>query len=211
MQEYKEPITRPRTIPLDYINDILSFAYNFYDKAVTEYQKEVRLRNICVIELLFSTGMHVSEVSKLQTSDINLSDGAIRILGKGSKERIMCITNKNILKALKKYLEIRRIRNYVFINRLGNRLSEQSIRNMINDYTKATKVPLHITPHMFRHTFATELHNEDVDIQYIQQLLGHSSITTTQIYSHISTNKIRSILEKKHPRNNNNFNHYSLE
>lgn len=72
---------------------------------------------------------------------------------------------------------------------------------MVNDYANAVGAPLHITPHMFRHTFATELHNEDVDIQYIQQFLGHSSIATTQIYTHISTNKTREILKSKHPRN----------
>lgn len=87
-----------------------------------------------------------------------------------------------------------------------NRLSEQSIRYMINDYANAVGAPLHITPHMFRHTFATELHNEDVDIRYIQQFLGHSSIATTQIYTHISTSKTREILESKHPRNKMNLN-----
>ena len=90
---------------------------------------------------------------------------------------------------------------YLFTNRLGNRLSEQSIRNMINNYACVAGVTQHITPHMFRHTFATALHDEDVDIRYIQQLLGHSSISTTQIYTHISTNKIYEILENKHPRN----------
>lgn len=200
--KYKEPIVLPRTIPLNYINSILSFAYDHYAQAHSDYQKEVRLRNIVVIELLFSTGMRVSEISKLRIDDINITDGSIRIFGKGSKERIMCITNEHILNILCKYISIRKSSEYVFVNRLGNRLSEQSIRNMINDYSQAAKVPMHITPHMFRHTFATALHDEDIDIQYIQQLLGHSSITTTQIYSHISTNKIRSILENKHPRNN---------
>ena len=79
--------------------------------------------------------------------------------------------------------------NYFFINRLNNRLSEQSVRNMIADYTEKAKIQLHITPHMFRHSFATLLLEEDVDIRYIQQMLGHSSITTTQIYTHTSINK----------------------
>ena len=86
-----------------------------------------------------------------------------------------------------------------------NRYSEQSIRNMINDYAKRNGISLHITPHMFRHTFATALMEENVNIRYIQQLLGHSSITTTQIYTHISTNKIRHILEENHPRNKMNI------
>ena len=90
---------------------------------------------------------------------------------------------------------------FLFINRLGNRLSEQSVRNMITNYTERASISLHITPHMFRHSFATLLLEEDVDIRYIQQMLGHSSITTTQIYTHTSMNKQKNILSAKHPRN----------
>ena len=93
----------------------------------------------------------------------------------------------------------------MFVNKLGNNLSEQSIRNIVNEYAQEAGVRMHITPHMFRHTFATALLDEDVSIRYIQQLLGHSSITTTQIYTHISTNKIRHIIEDKHPRNSFKF------
>lgn len=81
---------------------------------------------------------------------------------------------------------------------------------MINEYVDAVDAPFHITPHMFRYTFATELHNEDVDIRYIQQFLGHSSIATTQIYIHISTSKTREILEYKHPRNKMNLPLYNI-
>lgn len=199
--KYKEPIKLPRTIPLNCIQDILTYAYKQHSLAVTKYQKEVTLRNIVVIELLFSTGMRVSEISNLKTANINLSDNTIRIFGKGSKERIMCISD-DLSKTISNYLTIRsRKTDYLLVNKLGNRLSEQSVRYMVNDYANAVGAPLHITPHMFRHTFATELHNEDVDIRYIQQFLGHSSIATTQIYTHISTSKTREILESKHPRN----------
>lgn len=208
--KYKEPILLPKTIPLDYIHKLLSYSYDFYNASPSNYQKEIRLRNIAVIELLFSTGMRVSELSHLKTQDIDLSSGNIRILGKGAKERVMCVTNENILNIIRKYISIRKENDYVFVNRQGERFSEQSIRNMINKYAKSAQIPLHITPHMFRHTFATELHNEDVDIQYIQQFLGHSSITTTQIYSHISTNKMKNILENKHPRNNIRFNCHQI-
>ncbi len=204
--KYKEPIELPRTIPLNCIQDMLGYAYKQNSVAITEYQEEVTLRNIVVIELLFSTGMRVSEISNLILSAVNLEDNTIRILGKGAKERIMCISN-DLSKAISGYLKIRtRKTDYLLQNKLGNRLSEQSIRYMVNDYANAVGAPLHITPHMFRHTFATELHNEDVDIRYIQQFLGHSSIATTQIYTHISTSKTREILELKHPRNKMNFN-----
>ncbi len=211
--KFKEPLKLPRTIPLNCIQDILAYAYSLYLTSVTKKQKDVALRNIIIIELLFSTGMRVSELSKLKISEIDLKNNTIRILGKGSKERIMCITGY-LSSIINQYLSKRTFDSaFLLINKRNNRLSEQSIRYMINDYANAIDAPLHITPHMFRHTFATELHNENVDIRYIQQFLGHASISTTQIYTYISTSKTRNILESKHPRikmnvsplNNTNF------
>lgn len=146
--------------------------------------------------------MRVSEISKLKAENIRLTSNTIHIHGKGSKERIACIINKDISKMIEHYFSIRKHKiEYAFSNKFGNNYSDQSIRYMVNSYAQAAGVTLHITPHMFRHTFATALHDEDVNIRHIQQLLGHSSIVTTQIYTHISTNKIRHILEEKHPRN----------
>ena len=200
--KYKEPVVLPKTIPLPYVESILRTAYQKYYSSTTIFQKESNLRNIIVLELLFSTGMRVSEASHLKLQNIDLKSNTIYIFGKGSKERIMCLANDNISALILQYLKTRLVKSdYLFVNKLGNNLSEQSIRNMVNNYAKAAGVDLHITPHMFRHTFATALLDEDVNIRYIQQLLGHSSIVTTQIYTHISTNKIRNILECKHPRN----------
>jgi len=204
--KYKEPIVLPKIIPISNVESIIKYAYQQHYWAVTDYQTETSLRNLLVLELLFSTGMRVSEVSSLKTSNINLKSKNIYVYGKGSRERIMCIANDSIAILLAQYLEIRNNNSeYVFTNKLGNPFSDQSIRNMVNSYAKAAGVEIHITPHMFRHTFATALLDEDVNIRYIQQLLGHSSIVTTQIYTHISTNKIRHILEEKHPRNRFNF------
>ena len=200
--KYKEPIVLPKTIPLPNVESVLRHAYRLSYTAQTEYQIETTLRNILVLELLFSTGMRVSEISNLKIENVDLKGKNIYIFGKGAKERVMCFTNESIIELIKKYLYIRKQRSeYLFLNKLGRRYSDQSIRNMVNNYAKAVGVETHITPHMFRHTFATALLDEDVDIRHIQQLLGHSSIVTTQIYTHISTNKIRHILEEKHPRN----------
>lgn len=200
--KYKEPVVLPKIIPLPYVESILRTAYQKYYSSTTIFQKESNLRNIIVLELLFSTGMRVSEASHLKLQNIDLKSNTIYIFGKGSKERIMCLANDNISALILQYLKTRSVKSdYLFVNKLGNNLSEQSIRNMVDNYAKAAGVDLHITPHMFRHTFATALLDEDVNIRYIQQLLGHSSIVTTQIYTHICTNKIRHILECKHPRN----------
>lgn len=204
--KYKMPVRLPKTIPMQYVEAILRYAYNALQQAESAYQKEMTLRNVIVLELLFSTGMRVSEISHLQINNIDLKGKSIRIFGKGAKERMVCITNDEIITILTQYINIyQKNSGYLFSNRRGNRLSEQSIRNMINSYALSASIPLHITPHMFRHTFATTLLEEDVDIRYIQQLLGHSSIVTTQIYTHISTSKIRNILETKHPRNRVDF------
>ena len=200
--KYKEPITLPKTIPIATVKDILRYSYSRLDSAQSSYQYKSALRNVIIIELLFSTGMRVSEVSNLKRKSLELQSNTIYISGKGSKERIMCIANDKVSRLLKEYIEICGSDNdWVFVNKLGNRYSEQSVRSVINDYAEAAGAGMHITPHMFRHTFATALMDENVNIRYIQQLLGHSSITTTQIYTHISTNKIRHILEENHPRN----------
>lgn len=149
--------------------------------------------------------MRISELCTLTTEQIDFNDYIIKIYGKGSKERLIQICNRNVQELLKKYNQSFKFEiannKFFFINRLGNRLSEQSVRNMITNYAIGVEVPLHITPHMFRHSFATLLLEEDVDIRYIQQMLGHSSITTTQIYTHTSINKQKNILSSKHPRN----------
>ena len=118
-----------------------------------------------------------------------------------------CLINKDVQKLIRKYCNKFNDENgFLFINKLGNRLSEQSVRNMITKYAEQCGITQHITPHMFRHSFATLLLEEDVDNRYIQQMLGHSSITTTQIYTHTSISKQKSILTSKHPRNKLNIN-----
>ena len=203
--KYKEPFLLPKTIPLKTIEKIMNFAYSEQKKQTTLYSQKTALRNTLILELLFATGMRISELCSLTTEQIDFNDYIIKIYGKGSKERLIQICNKNVQNLLDEYrrefdFELNNY-NYFFINRLCNRLSEQSVRNMINSYSKVAGIPVHITPHMFRHSFATLLLEEDVDIRYIQQMLGHSSITTTQIYTHTSINKQKNILSAKHPRN----------
>ena len=203
--KYKEPFILPKTIPLKTIEKIMNYAYLERKRQATSYGRKLALRNTLILELLFATGMRISELCSLTNEQINFNDYIIKIYGKGSKERLIQICNKNVQNLLDEYrrefdFELKNY-NYLFINRLCNRLSEQSVRNMINTYSKSAGVPIHITPHMFRHSFATLLLEEDVDIRYIQQMLGHSSITTTQIYTHTSINKQKNILSAKHPRN----------
>lgn len=201
-----EPFLLPRTIPLDTVDSILKCAYRQKEFSCnTPYQMRTTLRDIAILELLFATGMRVSELCFLRKGSLNLSSGEIKIYGKGAKERLIHIGNDDVLSAISSYYSAssKDIDNsgWFFVNRLGKRLSDQSVRNMINRYTSLAGIEQHITPHMFRHAFATLLLEEDVDIRYIQQLLGHSSISTTQIYTHVTSKKQRDILTAKHPRN----------
>ena len=199
------PLILPRTIPLPVIEAVLTAAYQAREETRTTEQQKSVLRDIAVLELLFATGVRVSELCALQYADVRLEEGEIKIYGKGAKERFVQIANQDVLNALCHYRE-----NYrdaieqagaFFVNRSRRPLSTQSVRAIVNKYCKLAGVESHITPHMFRHSFATLLLDEGVDIRYIQQLLGHSSIVTTQIYTHVTGKKQRDILSEKHPRN----------
>lgn len=201
---FREPAILPKTIPLHTVETLLSSIYNRYYNAKTSYQRDCALRDAAVIELLFATGMRISELCSLKISDVNLYDRTILIYGKGAKERIIHIGNDdvtNILTTYKKtYLPEMQECNHFFLNPNGTALSDQSVRRILKKYASLAGIELHITPHMFRHTFATSLLEADVDIRYIQKMLGHSSINITEIYTHVAMSKQRDILIAKHPR-----------
>ncbi len=202
---FREPILLPKTIPLNIIKNMLAIAYDNYRNSSTEYSQKSSLREIAVMEMLFATGARVSEICSLTPNAVDLPNHTIKIFGKASKERIIQIENADVLKILAKYYAAfeKDIQNcgWFFVNKLHKRLSEQSVRELVNKYAALAESSIHITPHMFRHSFATLLLEEDVDIRYIQKLLGHSSITTTQVYTHVSLAKQKEILSVKHPRN----------
>ena len=139
----------------------------------------------------------------LQQDSIDLSKGIIRVYGKGAKERVIPIGNIKVLQLLREYGEEfeKEIEGNFFVNRYGEPLSTQTVRLMLQHYTKAAGIEQHITPHMIRHSFATLLLEKGVDIRIIQQLLGHASIVTTQIYTNIASEQRKRILELYHPRN----------
>lgn len=202
--KFREPVILPKTIPLRTVETFLATIYHQRNFAKTPYQRRTAIRDIAVIELLFSTGMRISELCSLNVNDVNLLDGTILIYGKGAKERCMHIGNDKVLSILTEYkqeysTEIQNCKHF-FANQSGRFLSDQSVRRMINKYSNLAAIELHITPHMFRHTFATCLLEADVDIRYIQEMLGHSSINITEIYTHVAMSKKKDILTTKHPR-----------
>lgn len=204
--KFREPIILPKTIPIYTVEQFLAVIYKQHREAQTAYQRKTALRDAAVIELLFSTGMRISELCALGTGDVNLYDGTVLIYGKGAKERRIQIGNSDVINILKSYkdefLSDIQCCGHFFVNLSGRPLTDQSIRRMIRKYCTLASIELHITPHMFRHTFATSLLEADVDIRYIQEMLGHSSINITEIYTHVAMAKQRDILTTKHPRKN---------
>ncbi len=209
--QIKEPKLLPKTIELKEIIKILKFLYKrkeaFMNKEIYSYKALVR--DIAIIETLFSTGMRVSELCNIKQSNINLQAGVIKIKGKGDKERVIQICDSEVKNTLKEYSQFfnEQIKHtkYFFINRFDKQISEQSVRLMIKKYQKMVGIDKHLTPHMFRHSFATLLLEEGVDVRYIQHMLGHSSISTTQIYTKVNMKQQKKILNTKHPRRNFNL------
>lgn len=200
------PKRLPRVIPKEVIKSLFESAYRSYKTG-----SKWALRDVVVLELLFSTGMRVSELCEIREENFFLDEQSLRLTinGKGQKERIIQINTPEIVMLMDKY------RNAFFsqitlcgnmlINNHGGPLTPQSVRRIICKYINRIDKPFYVTPHMFRHTFATSLLEAGVDIRYIQSLLGHSSISTTQIYTHVAMHQQTALLAQNHPRNKMSF------
>lgn len=204
----REPLVLPGVLTLEEVKAILQTVYKQKQqcKDRSTYTYKTIVRDTAVLELLFATGIRVSELCHLKKEHVNLECKFIQVNGKGSRERIIQVCSEEIAAILGEYIGLFHTEGqegqviYFFSNRLGRRLSEQSVRFMVKKYASLANISKPITPHTFRHTFATLLLEEGVDIRYIQQMLGHSTITTTQIYTHISNPKQQEILATRHPR-----------
>jgi integrase/recombinase XerD len=202
----KPPKAIPRTIQLREVKKIFKYLYSKRAGSNNQstFQEITLLRDIAILELLFATGMRVSEVAGLTLERLDLRMGLVHVIGKGKRERIIPICAVEVKDALKQYLAVRNKPfneiNTVFLNRHDKALSEQSVRFMVRKHSRDAGVNTHITPHMFRHTMATELLGNGMDIRYIQDLLGHSSIMTTQIYAHVTDTVRRREIRRRHPR-----------
>jgi tyrosine recombinase XerC len=158
------------------------------------------LRDQVIFEMLYSTGIRVSELVGMDVDDVDFFGNIIKVRGKGKKERLVPVGDQ-ALKALKKYLDTRKnSSSFIFANKNGTRLGDRSVRNIINKYILQEAISRHVTPHMFRHSFATHLLNHGADLRCVQELLGHVNLSTTQIYTHLTTDKLKKVYDKAHPR-----------
>ena len=164
----------------------------------------VGLRDKAILETLYSTGMRVSELVGMSTDDCDFIGSVVKVFGKGKKERFVPIGEK-ALSAIRSYMkatpEIRKpSQEAVFLNQRGGRLTDRSVRRIVENYIKKTSMKEHISPHTLRHSFATHLLNRGADLRSVQELLGHANLSTTQIYTHVTTERLKDIYQKAHPR-----------
>ena len=163
------------------------------------------IRDRAILELLYATGLRVSELVGLKLVDLNLESGFLKCFGKGGKERIVPI-GRNAREFVERYLEKRQVQNgknealFLGSKQAGEHLSRQAVWQMIKKYAKQARIKKEITPHTFRHSFATHLLERGADLRVVQELLGHADISTTQIYTHISRDHLKSVHQKYHPR-----------
>lgn len=163
------------------------------------------LRDRAILETLYSTGARVSELVGLDQDDVDFISGVVKVLGKGSKERLIPI-GEPALKAIRKYIERRgqglkvKDKNAIFLNKSGRRLTDRSVRRVVNKHIRACSVAEHISPHSLRHSFATHLLDRGADLRSVQELLGHMNLSTTQIYTHVTMERLKSVYDKAHPR-----------
>jgi integrase/recombinase XerC len=204
--------TLPTTLTVDEAFRLMESPQSLPEKS-SDVAKENRLRDRAILELLYSSGLRVSELVGLNLNQLDSDLGIARVMGKGRKERIVPVGAKAI-EALKAYLEDRGVfrgEDPIFINSFGGRLTTRSVGRLIKKYTRHSGIFRKVSPHSLRHTFATHLLDAGADIREIQEMLGHSSLSTTQRYTHVSMGKLMEVYDKAHPRSFKNLNRKSKE
>jgi integrase/recombinase XerC len=157
-------------------------------------------RDTAILELFYSTGMRLSELVSLNVADIDTYTETVRVFGKGKKERL-CPVGSKALEAVQRYrLKAGVHDGPLFLSKLRQRITSQAVDDVIMKYWRASGLPVHLTPHKLRHSFATHLLNNGADLRSVQELLGHASLSTTQIYTHVSTQRMKEVYEAAHPR-----------
>lgn len=173
--------------------------------SICTYDNPINQRNSVIIELLYATGIRVNELVNIKINDLELNERTIKVLGKGNKERIV-VFNNHTKKAIYTYLNDgyymfnKKNTGYLILNKNGDKLSDRYVRNIINKLVVKANIDIKISPHTFRHTFATDMLEEGSDLMTVKELLGHESLNTTSIYTHITNEQVRKVYDMAHPR-----------
>jgi site-specific recombinase XerD len=162
----------------------------------------MRERDAAILELFYSTGLRLAELASLNVNDIDSVNESVRVIGKGSKERLVPI-GSHAMKAMQKYRSMAEVHEGpLFVSKLRKRLSNRSLNSVLKKYLAQSSIPFNVTPHKLRHSFATHLLDHGADLRSVQALLGHASLSTTQIYTHVTKERLREAYNSAHPRAN---------
>lgn len=157
-------------------------------------------RDLAIMETFYSTGIRISELVGLNVEDVDFISGVAKVAGKGKKERMVPI-GEHAIKAIREYLAKRKKNaSALFLNKNGTRITDRGVRNIVDKYLNLTSLKHGVSPHTLRHSFATHLLNRGADLRSVQELLGHANLSTTQIYTHLTTERLKSIYDRAHPR-----------
>ena len=198
LQAPKANKTLPVALDVDQINQLLD------DERQQASNNPLKLRDLCILELFYSSGLRLAELSSLNITSFDDDFRQVRVLGKRSKERIIPVGSR-AHKVIKQWLAIRQ--NFVkddeqalFLSKQGNRISNRQIQNRVKQFAREAGLPVGIHPHMLRHSFASHILESSGDLRSVQELLGHSDISTTQVYTHLDFQHLASVYDKAHPR-----------
>jgi integrase/recombinase XerD len=200
LQEVKAPKrtkSLPKSLNEDEVRNLINALDDFQSvDTSSSYSESLRLRNKLILALLYSSGLRISELVHLRTDSLDMEERTVRIRGKGEKDRIVLFDQSTKL-LMEEYLKKRSNNSeYLFINRSGNHLTPRYVQMMIKDYARIAGIKKKVTPHILRHSFATHLLKNGVDIRAIQQLLGHSNLSTTQIYTSVDMQTLKNVYDR---------------
>lgn len=196
----------PKTLSVNEVERLLNAPQEDMKQLRTDFRKRINLRNDAIIELLYVIGIRIGELVGIDIEHIDLEEKTVLIFGKGRKERLLYISSNEVIIKIKTWLHAREhfdpTSNALFINKYGDRLSIYSIEDIYSKYRDLSKVSKKSTPHYLRHSFATHLLNNGADLRSVQEILGHTNVSTTQIYTEVSVERKKDVLSRFNPRNN---------
>lgn len=205
-KKFKTARRIPKTLSVNEIEKLLNAPQEHMKQLHTIFRKRINLRNAAIIELLYVIGIRIGELVSIDLEHIDLEERTVLIFGKGRKERLLYISSEEVIQKIKSWLQVRDHfepqSNALFLNKYGQRLSIYSIEDIFSKFRDMSKVSKNSTPHYLRHSFATHLLNNGADLRSVQEILGHTNVSTTQIYTEVSVERKKDVLSRFNPRNN---------
>ena len=204
-RKFKTAKRIPKTLAVEEIERLLQSPLMDREQLVSPFRTRLSIRNDAIIDLLFSTGIRIGELAQIQLQDIDLKNQVVIIFGKGRKERLLYLSSTELIDKLNNWIDIREYfrpkNDTLFLNKYGQSLSIYGIEDIFSKYRKLASINEKATPHYLRHSFATQLLENGADLRAVQEILGHSSVSTTEIYTEVSVKRKKDVLSQFNPRN----------